>query len=93
MKIVRLLLILLVPALGIVGCQKSTIKPGCPGNSGSERSTTPQDDNNASVGARTANYSDGTSVDGEDSNDPTDIIGSGGDDDREGGKKTKNGAK
>jgi hypothetical protein len=82
MKILKILFILLVPALGIVGCQKSDIKPDCPNHSESSSKTTNTDESAGStVGARSANVSfedeEGTSV-----------VGSG-DDDRDGGDKKK----
>lgn len=80
MKILRVILILLVPAMGIVGCQKSDVTP-------KKCSEKPE------AGSYTAPESTGLATDGSVSGGPTgpstDIYGTG-DDDRDGGdKKTK----
>lgn len=105
MKIAKFLLILLVPALAIVSCQKSTIKPGCATHEaeGNEQTVsskaskssydaepqTPKQDNKNAT--RVVRTNDETLGEGGDG-EPTDIIGSG-DDDREGGKKNKIGTR
>lgn len=81
MKILKILLILLVPAFGIVSCEKSDLKPGC-GNAHNKQEQ--KNDNTAptQVNSRLA-------VGIEESIESTDVVGSG-DDDRDGGdKKTK----
>lgn len=83
MKILKILLVLLIPALGFVSCEKSGMKPSCPASS----SQTPASDSNKNnVGAKSASFdelSNGSSGSG------TEIVGTG-DDDRDGGdKKTK----
>ena len=84
MKILRILFILLIPAFGFVGCQKSDVKPSCQHE---DKSSQASDDNSqGNVGSRTVNMNgDFESGDDEES---TDIIGSG-DDDRDGGDKKK----
>lgn len=81
MKILKVILILLVPAMGIVGCQKSAIEPKkCSEHPESGSYTAPE-----STGLAT----DVSTVSGESGGPSTDIYGSG-DDDRDGGdKKTK----
>lgn len=78
MKILRILLILLVPALGIVSCKKSDMTPGkC---SSQSHSSVKEDSNtNEQVSAGR-----GEEVLGQDNN--TTVVGSG-DDDRDGGDK------
>jgi hypothetical protein len=79
MKILKILLILLIPALGIVGCKKSETKPKCTA-AGTVKNS---DNSNSNVAA---GRSEGASV--GDSGTPVDspIIGAG-DDDRDGGDK------
>ena len=78
MKILKILLILLVPALGIVSCHKSDRKP-CSKNT-TESSSTEQ---NKNVSGRS--YDVTTETEEEDG---TSVVGSG-DDDRNGGDKKK----
>lgn len=108
MKIAKFLLILLVPALAIVSCQKSTIKPGCSGaeheTSGNEQTVSSKSSRiNAEADTQTSpkqvNREAARTVKANEESlgengdgDPTDIIGSG-DDDREGGKKNKIGTR
>ena len=54
MKILKILLIILVPAIGIVGCQKSGLKPRC--NKPATVAVTEPGDNNV-VSAKKANTS------------------------------------
>jgi len=84
MKILRIILILLIPAFGFVGCQKSDIKPSCQHEDKSSKESDDNSQNN--VGSRTVN-STGDFESGDDEG-STDIIGSG-DDDRDGGDKKK----
>ena len=72
MKILKILLILLVPAIGIVGCRKSECNP--------KATTTKQTDSGSNtVGARETEITDQGNQGG-------DVVGSG-DDDRDGGDK------
>lgn len=101
MKFAKILFILLVSVLGVVGCEKSTVKPGCPEDkamaddqkvSSRSRSGASSDaaGNSASMGnARAPKPGEVTSPG---SGDGSDIIGSG-DEDREGGKKNKSGTR
>ena len=74
MKILRVLLILLVPALGIVGCRKSDIKPGC-----SENTSVPAtQEGTPEISGRMIN-----GVEIEEEEEGTTIVGQG-DDDRDG---------
>lgn len=87
MKILKILFIILVPALGIVGCQKSDVKPDCPKHTESNSTVNNNSESaNTNVGARGVNVS----IDGEEEDGST-VVGSG-DGDRDGGdrkKKTK----
>ena len=90
MKILKIVLIVLVPTLILVGCEKSHIKPGgCTRGEDSVKATTVEAEKDAPT---TAGKSSKDVK--EDNEDPEDIIGSG-DDDREGGdkKQKKNGGK
>jgi hypothetical protein len=85
MKILKILLILLVPAIGIVGCRKSELKPKCDhdNRSSAPAANKPADSNvsnDANIGAR------GMAPTVGDDNNGSPIIGSG-DDDRDGGDK------
>lgn len=83
MKILKIVLVILLPALGIVSCQKSGLKPrGC-----SEHSTEQKESNSISDDKSSGDRI----IMGEaiEEGQSTDVIGSG-DDDRDGGdKKTK----
>jgi len=81
MKFLKILLILLVPALGIVGCHKSDTKPSSCSSSSNKESEQKLTDNGQSAGR----YGD-MSEDDETGSDP--IVGSG-EDDRDGGDKKK----
>lgn len=100
MKILKLLFIVLVPALAVVSCQKSDIKPrNCQdhedstpavvskmANSNSTQSEDNSSGQNSDYNAKTS--TNGTVVDTKGSTETTEIIGSG-DDDRDGGDKKK----
>lgn len=76
MKILKIFFILLMPAIGIVGCKKSNVRPHDCGNKASTEN---------SEGTRlNTNF---TQV-GDDTYQSTDVVGSG-DDDRDGGDKPK----
>lgn len=80
MKILRILLIILVPAMGIVSCRKADVKPATHDSNCSSQTTT---NSSSNVAGREA------IVDQEQpAGQPTDIYGSG-DDDRNGGEKRK----
>ncbi len=80
MKILKILFILLVPAMGIVGCKKSELKPASPATA----SATPADNDNAN-----ARVVDMTTMDeGKNGGNTTNIVGTS-DDDRDGGDKKK----
>jgi hypothetical protein len=90
MKILRILLIILVPAMGIVGCRKSNTRPasqngGCQSHQNS--TANPPTDNSSN-----SNMAAGRGTATDDQLDPTqsstEIYGSG-DDDRNGGEKRK----
>lgn len=88
MKILKALLVILIPAFALVSCEKSQIKPSC-----SHEATTPATDNSASDAGKTQTGSKGnkgitTEDAGNDGNGSTSIVGSG-DDDRDGGDKKK----
>jgi len=72
MKFLKFILILLIPAMGLVSCHKSDAKPGC-GNNNS------QNTEETNVGARFADPDMQTK-------ETPQIVGSG-DDDRDGGDK------
>jgi hypothetical protein len=82
MKILKIVLVLLIPALGFVGCQKSEMKPRC-GNHSTSESTNKSDDAQASgkFGDLIVEEETGGT-----------IVGSG-DDDRDGGDKPKKGGR
>jgi hypothetical protein len=89
MKILKIFLILLVPAFGFVGCQKSNMKPSCQGHetNAPEAASKASDDNGSNDNQpQSRNASPEENVDGDENT--TDIIGSG-DDDRDGGDKKK----
>jgi hypothetical protein len=85
MKILKILFILLVPALLIVSCRKSDVKPdGSKHECNKSSSTQSSDPNNNNVGQAAGR---GTSVD-ETEPEFGNIVGAG-DDDRDGGDRKK----
>ncbi len=79
MKILKILLILLVPAIGIVGCKKSDTKPEC--SHSSNKGTDSNAVDNSAAAGRFGDISEGDT-----NSEP--IVGSG-EDDRDGGDKKK----
>jgi hypothetical protein len=99
MKILKIALILLLPAIGIVGCKKSDMKPGgCNGkhetesNSAVSRESNAADQEPAVLDPNAGQSSNRTmntlSNTGNSNSGSTEIYGSG-DDDRDGGDKSK----
>lgn len=76
MKILKILLILLVPAIGLIGCKKSDVKPN---ECGTKAST---------ENSQGSKLNTNTILVGDDTYQSTDVVGSG-DDDRDGGDKPK----
>ncbi len=76
MKILKISLILLLPALGFVGCKKSTMAPNECGTKASTENT------------QGSKLNTNVTPLGDDTYQSTDIVGSG-DDDRDGGDKPK----
>ena len=81
MKILKILLVLLVPAFGFVSCEKSGLKPGCGNHSKSDSNS---DSNTNDVSGK---Y--GKLITNEGNNDNGGSIVGSGDDDRDGGDKPK----
>lgn len=73
MKFLKIALIVLLPAIGIVGCKKSGTKPECTSNKSNKTE-------NPEVGSRFGDLQD------SDEGNPATLVGSG-DDDRNGGDK------
>jgi hypothetical protein len=99
MKILKILLIVLVPAFGVVSCQKSDIKPrNCQDHEDSapavasknaaSSDVNTEDDSSDQTYDHSAKKVGGVVVDSPGSESGTEIIGSG-DDDRDGGDKKK----
>ena len=85
MKILRILLIILIPAMGIVGCRKSYIQPASPGgHECSSKSSATSSSNDNVAGREALDPIEEPELGG----DATEIYGSG-DDDRNGGEKRK----
>jgi len=78
MKILKISLILLIPAMGIVGCKKSNMAPNDCATKSSATSTDSQ----------SSRLNPNVTPTGDDDYQSTDVVGSG-DDDRDGGDKPK----
>jgi hypothetical protein len=78
MKILKILLIILVPAIGIVSCKKSNVAPRDCATKNSASSTDSQ----------SSRFNSNVTLTGDDDYQSTDVVGSG-DDDRDGGDRPK----